>query len=166
MKDVYVEQLVKQKADSKTFFYKGLCVFVVAVAALAGFFIHALFLLLALVLGVGAYYLLQNLDIEYEYLYVNGELDFDKIYGKARRKRILTVEMEHLETMAIKGSHGLDSLRTMPHKTFDFTSRDENGRVYEMYIRTEGELLQIFYEPNDEIVEAVRMLSPRKVVSY
>ena len=113
MNDIYVEQLVKRKSDYKNAFYKGLLVFLVAAFVLMGFFFYRIFLLVAFGMGVAVYYLMQLFDIEFEYLYVNGELDFDKIYAKSRRKRILTVTMAHLEMMAEKGSHHLDSLRTM-----------------------------------------------------
>lgn len=164
MKDVYEEQLVARKPELKYAFYKGLLIFVVVFAALAGFFFHPAFLLVAFALGVGVYYLIQMFDIEYEYLYVNGELDFDKIYAKSRRKRMLSVQAEHLEMMAEKGSHHLDSLRHSQFKAYDFSSGDETHKIYEMYIRTETELLQILFEPNDNIIEAIRQISPRKVI--
>lgn len=164
MKDVYEEQLVARRPELKYAFYKGLLIFVVIFAALAGFFFHPALLFVAFLLGIGVYYLVQMFDIEYEYLYVNGELDFDKIYAKARRKRVLSVQMEHLEMMAEKDSHHLDSLRHSQYKTYDFSSGDETHKVYEMYIHTETELMQIFFEPNDNIIEAIRQISPRKVI--
>ena len=163
-KDVFVEQLVARKPEMKYAFYKGLLIFVVVFAALAGFFFHPALLLVAFALGAGVYYLIQMFDVEFEYTYVNGELDFDKIYAKARRKRMVSVQMSNLEMMAEKGSHHLDSLRHSQFKSFDFSSGDESHKIYEMYVRTESQLMQIFFEPNDEIVDAVRQLSPRKVI--
>lgn len=47
---------------------------------------NPLILLLALVLGIVDYIFIPKLSVEFEYLYVNGELDIDRIYSQSRRK--------------------------------------------------------------------------------
>lgn len=166
MKDIYLEQLVKRKAETKYTIYKALCILGIVLVVFASFLIHYLLLFVAFFLGLGAYYLFQSFDVEFEYTYVNGQLDFDKILGKARRKHLVTLQMDQLEMLAPKGSHQVDSMRNMKGKYLDLSSHMPDHRVYEMYIRTESEFYKIEFEPGDEMLEAIRLLSPRKVAQY
>lgn len=162
-KDVYMEQLVKRRSEPKYAFIKGVCVLLIVVVAGLSFFISPLLLFVAFFLGLGSYYLFQTFDVEYEYTYVNGQLDIDKILGKARRKKLVTLQMEQLEMLAPKDSHALDSLRNMKCTFYDASANEPDHQVYEMYIRTDKELVKIYFEPKEELIDAIRQLSPRKV---
>ena len=65
--------------------------------------------------GAGFGYLTYRLslewDLEYEYIFVKGELDIDKIMGKSRRKRCVVVDLESTEIVAPLNSHALDSFK-------------------------------------------------------
>ena len=50
-----------------------------------------------------------KLEVEYEYLYVNGELDIDAIYSKQKRKKMGSYDASELEILAPENSHELDS---------------------------------------------------------
>ena len=55
----------------------------IAITAAAGLLIPIAWIL-TLALGIAAYFILPKLDLEYEYVFVNGELDIDKIMSKAK----------------------------------------------------------------------------------
>ena len=42
------------------------------------------------------YYLLPRLHVEYEYVFCDGQLDFDKISGGMKRKNMLRIDFENL----------------------------------------------------------------------
>ena len=69
---------------------------------LGGILFNPIILLLAVVMGVVDYFKLPSLDLEYEYLYVNGELDIDKIMSKQKRKRVGSYDMKKVEIVARK----------------------------------------------------------------
>ena len=47
----------------------------------------------------------RNLNVEYEYVFVNGDLDIDKIMNKARRKkRMSSVDADQMELLAPVGA--------------------------------------------------------------
>ena len=46
----------------------------------------------------------RNLNVEYEYVFVNGDLDIDKIMNKARRKRMFSVDADQMELLAPVGA--------------------------------------------------------------
>ena len=54
-------------------------------------------LLLAIAVVVGGIYLLNGLSVEYEYIITNNELDIDKIIGRRKRKRMITVDLSRAE---------------------------------------------------------------------
>lgn len=74
---------------------------------------NPLILLLALVLGIVDYIFIPKLSVEFEYLYVNGELDIDRIYSQSRRKRAASYELSNMEILAPYQSHQLDSYKTI-----------------------------------------------------
>ena len=96
--DSYCEYIVKKKNGGKELAIQALIV----VAALAVF---ALFMVLGAVIPnfsmittllafgalYGGYRLITNMNVEYEYIVTNGEMDIDKIIAKRSRKRLLTV---------------------------------------------------------------------------
>ena len=53
------------------------------------------------------YFYLPRLSVEFEYLYVNGELDIDRIFSQSRRKRAASYELSNMEIMAPFSSHRL-----------------------------------------------------------
>ena len=86
MNDSYSELLVKKKQTAKDLIIKFLLIGLIAATAFLGL-IGVIFAWIAtLILGVAAYFILPNLDLEYEYVYVNGELDIDKIMAKIQEK--------------------------------------------------------------------------------
>ncbi|MEG2429098.1 MAG: hypothetical protein RSA99_01815 [Oscillospiraceae bacterium] len=45
-----------------------------------------------------AWYIITGLNLEFEYIYTNGEIDFDKISAKRKRKRITTLRIQNFES--------------------------------------------------------------------
>mgnify|MGYP000077390531 CR=1 FL=1 len=86
MSDSYVECLVKAKQPAWAKILKVLLVTLTVLSCLV-MFVFIIFLPVALVAGVGAYFLNMFTDLEYEYLYLDKELSVDKIMAKSKRKQ-------------------------------------------------------------------------------
>lgn len=106
--DRFSEQLVERAADKKTMFLKGLVIAgLIAVLAVLGY-ITVLFQLtpvfVCLMLAAGAVwltvYIMQGLNVEYEYIVTNDDLDIDKITGKRKRKRLISVDLKSVDEFA------------------------------------------------------------------
>lgn len=166
MSDLYSEWLVKRKTPAYTFAVK-LLIFAAMMIALsfAILTLNVVIFIAAIAIGVGFYFYSTSVNLEFEYIYVNGELDVDKIMNQARRKRALTFDMNHLEIIAPESSHHLDSYANKTCKTFDFSSgdKDAEGR-YVLYGTVKNEMIKVILEPNDRILNDMRMSSPRKVI--
>lgn len=168
MGDVYEEQLIRRKTPQKYKIYVGCLIALTVLLALLSFLTAMiLFFVPAVFVACLAYYFSQRWDLEFEYIYVNGELDIDKIMAKSSRKRVVSVDMQNLEVMAPVGSHGLDSFRNLKCAEYDCTSYAEDAQVYALITTGEdGERVRILFEPNEKIVSAIRRISPRKVLPY
>ena len=118
-----------------------------------------------ILMGLG-YYLLPRLNVEWEYVFCDGQLDFDRISGGAKRKTMLRVDFEHLVVMAPKNSHSLDGYRHNGVAVKDFSSLEAGKNVYGMVI-TGGEQNQlIFFEPSEKMLAVMKQKAPRKIVEY
>lgn len=96
--DYYNEQLVKKNGDGRDLALKVLiCAGAAAVIALSIFAAIMFSFTPIIIIGIGAcylaYLLLTGTSVEYEYIVTNNDLDIDKISGKRKRKRLITVKL-------------------------------------------------------------------------
>lgn len=56
------------------------------IMVLGGLVLNVLLLVPAIALGIVRYFVIPKTDLEYEYLFVNGELDIDMIMSKSKGK--------------------------------------------------------------------------------
>lgn len=121
-------------------------------------------IILAAVFGVLSYILTLYNTVEYEYLYVDKELQIDRILARSNRKKMLTLDLNELVILAPLRSHELDSYRNGNYKTVDYSSGDEaNAQSKYMLIVNDK---QVIFEPTEEMVKTIRMFAPRKVFTY
>ena len=104
--DNYAEQIVKRENTSSESTKKiGIIAAVIIICIILGlvfiFTIGTFISLIALILAAGAVYgsyiLLEGLNVEYEYIMTNGELDVDKIIAKKKRKSLISIDLTKLE---------------------------------------------------------------------
>lgn len=160
MGDFYTEQLVKQKTTGATIVKKAALI----VAIVIGVFIMLLNPILVVIPALliwFAIYLFQRMDLEFEYLYFNGDLDIDKIMGKQARKRVFSTNIKDMEVVAPTGSVELQQYRNL--KALDFSSKQENAKTYEMVTSHKGQKVKVVFEPNETILKGMQLLAPRKV---
>ena len=99
MSDYYTEQLIKKQTTMKDVFLKALLVSLSIVSVLI-VFLFPLGIIIPVAVIAATVILIRRLDVEYEYLYVNGDLDIDKIMHKAKRKRVFSMNVNDLEVLA------------------------------------------------------------------
>ena len=109
----------------------------------------------------GAWYLITSMNVEYEYILTNGEMDVDKIIARRRRKRMLTVNARKFESFG--------AYRAQDHVGKDYASRvyacttaNDPGNYYAVLTHaTLGKTLLVF-TPNDRVLEGLRSYIPRQ----
>lgn len=163
MSETYVEYLVARKPSVLLRFLKMLLIMLTVVFALISFMTPFMVgMLVAIVLGVCAYFAHMNAEIEYEYLYLDKELGIDKVLAKSRRKKVGSYSLEQMEIFAPLNSHRLDSYKNRQMKTVDYSSgiAAQPERRYMMIWNGDT---KIILEPNAEMVKAIAAVAPRKV---
>lgn len=160
MGDFYTEQLLKKKTVMTDVLIK---IGMIAATVLSFFsiFIIPFAILIPVIFIAADVYVFRMLDLEYEYLYFNGDLDIDKIMSKSSRKRVFEVNMKDVEIVAPVGS---DALRPFDNiRAKDYSSREAGRKLYKMVILTGGKKSAIIFEPNEAVLQGMQMISPRKV---
>lgn len=161
MSDYYTEHLVKQKPTVKTYAMKAALIVVTILSFFLMLFIPFGFLIPVIMFFVDVF-MLRRLDLEFEYLYVNGDLDIDKIMAKQSRKRVFSTNVKDIEIMAPVGYAELKPYENL--KTIDCSSAMPNHKVYGLVANYKGQNVKILFEPNETILQGMRMLAPRKVL--
>lgn len=98
--DSFFEQIIKKKKTALEWLLT-LLVILLALALLFVVFVFVPnFLFIALVgLGYGAWWLITNQNVEYEYCVTNGDIDVDQITARRKRKRLVSVAGRKIESL-------------------------------------------------------------------
>ena len=164
MNEGYEEILVKKGKTPTDTILKALAIGVTSFLIIAGILLfNPIILVLGMIMGLLSYYLiLPNIDLEYEYLYVGGDIDIDKIMAKRKRKKVGTFSKDNLEIMAPTGSDHL-SPYLKNGKVKDYTSADPSVKTWTLVYGGEKTSDIIRLELTDEIAQDMRRYAPRKV---
>lgn len=159
--DHYNEQLVAKRRN-KTDILKviGIVVGAILIAAVCMFFamqgITILVLLAVAVLGAGIW-MIRNINIEYEYIITNNEMDIDKIIGQRKRKRMITVDLSKAEEFAeYPPNHDVEA-----DATVHASSGLEKDAHYLLLEHGEYGKVKIIFNPNKKTQEAIVQELPR-----
>ena len=164
MSDLYIELLVKKKKTSTDTLLKVLMIGATVIFVLGGILFNPIILLLAVVMGVVDYFKLPSLDLEYEYLYVNGELDIDKIMSKSKRKRVKTLNISECDLMAPVNSHRMDYYNSnQKMKVLDYSSGNPQHKRFAIITRDSSGTCQLIIEPDETLAKTMRNTAPSKV---
>lgn len=165
MNQLYAEAGVKRKDDGKSLGLRALLIIGVVVGVILMLF-GGLFGIIGIVLVVAMVYLFPKLNVEYEYVFVDGQIDFDRITGKAKRKTLLRIDLEQVEIVAPKGSHALDGFTYIQLLNRDFSSGDKNVKPYVIIASVEDKKYRITFEPSEKMLAMMKQKSPRKIAQY
>lgn len=167
MDGLYAEATAKKKETAKDKLLKFATWGGMVFCFLVGFlYAKTLFTLAGFVLlGIG-FFLLPRLNVEWEYIFCDGQLDFDRISGGSKRKTVLRVDFEQLVVMAPKNSHSLDGYRHNGVAVKDFTSMEEGKNVYGMVIAGGEQNQMILFEPGEKMLAVMKQKAPRKIMEY
>lgn len=165
MNDSFIELLVPRKTRPQDILIRCLLIAATAVLAFAALFINPLLLVPLVAAAAADYFLLPRLSVEYEYAYVNGELDVDAVYARSSRKHLASYDLRNVECIAPVRSHELDSYDAS-WKTVNYTSLDPSAKVYAAVLSHNGTRQKILLELNEEMLSDLKLRNPRKVFLY
>lgn len=162
MNQMYAEAGVKRKDTPSTLALKGLMIFGLIVGVLL-ILLGNLFAFIGVILGAIIIFLFPKLNVDYEYVFVDGQIDFDRISGKSRRKTLLRIDMEQVEIVALQGSHALDGYTYAQSIFKDFSSGSKNIKPYIIMANVKQKRYRIAFEPSEKMLSLMKQKSPRKI---
>ena len=164
MSDLYSELLVKKEPTAKDSIVKYGMIVLTVLAVGAGLFISRILLLVAVALGVASYFVIPRTDLEYEYLFVNGEFDIDMVMSKSKRKKVMSMNLREADLVAPLDSHRMDYYNGNSRlKTLDYSSGNPEHKRFAIIMKAGGENSRIIIEPDDEMAKAIKNSAPSKV---
>ena len=164
MGDLYSEYLVKKKPTALDAVIKYGLIILTVLAALAGLFVSPVILVLAVILGVVSYLVIPKTDIEYEYLFVNGEFDIDMVMAKSKRKKVTSLKLSEVDLIAPLDSHRMDYYNGNSRmKTLDYSSGNPQHKRFAIIAKSGGENSRIIIEPDEQMAQAIKNSAPSKV---
>lgn len=166
MGDNYAEVIIKKRMSMMQTFFR---VFMVVATVIMSYFSILNLQMYAIIVIVLFVWLtrvvFRNTELEYEYFFINGQLDVECIYGKKKRKPAKSFNFDKLEVMA-PITH--QKILAYEHRTdlrnFNYTSGDPNKKIYvAILVGQTGNLGRLFFEPSEKMIKAIYSHSPSKV---
>lgn len=161
--DSYCEQLIaKTRTGADTAKMALSIVLSLLVAAACVFFMLitgaiALIILAIISVGLGVW-LAGNVGIEYEYIITNEEMDIDKVIGKRKRKRMITVDLRKAT-----------AFEPLPFESDDFdvivqASSGLKKDAYCMFVEhNDYGKVKILFNPNQKTRDAIAHMLPKQL---
>ena len=164
MGDLYSGLLVKKDKTAKDSLVKYGLIVLTALAVFAALFITPLLLIAAIILGIACYFVIPKTDVEYEYLFINGDFDIDMIMSKTKRKKVSSFKLSEADLAAPLNSHRMDYYNgNQKMKVMDFSSGNPEHKRFGIITKMNGDLCKIILEPDEALAKAMKNSAPSKV---
>lgn len=164
--DSVIEYLVEKDKEVKDIMGKTLLFIGILILCLASLYFLGSFGLFGAALIV--YFGLKVQDrfsVEYEYCILNADIDIDRIFGKKRRKRLLSIEGGSIDIVAPANStEAKDAMNGKEKKIYACKNRNNENNYVVVGYTTKGGRVAIYIENEQKITEQLRKYIPRKVI--
>jgi hypothetical protein len=164
MESQYFEHLVKCNVP--------ILVKIARILSIAGEILFALLVPVSPVMGIAGcilmaaafWFINREAGKEYEYIYVDGDISFDTIYNRSKRKTQCKTSWEEIKLVCKAGSPELEGYCQKNAPLRNYTSHDGNFQdVYALVTEKSGTPMVIYFEPAPEMLEMMCKKAPFKV---
>lgn len=141
------------------------CMVIMTVFPMMGQYMSSLVLVAVVIVVYVLIVLLRRLNIEYEYILVDGVLDVDVIRGKRSRKRLVSITCREIELMAWSKNpdHRAEFFDKSITKQYRAVFDSKKGGVYRILFRENGEKVCLSFQPPADFLEAMKKTNPRNI---
>lgn len=162
--DNICEQLVQKRKTGRDIAKTALICAGLALCAAAciffAFYSGIMVLFLAAVIPVFLIvWILMGMNVEYEYIVTNNEMDIDKIIGRRKRKRMITIDLNKTEDFGGYPPQAEIEAETTVHAT----SGLERDAHYLVVGHRDYGKVKVIFNPNEKLREAIAREFPRSV---
>ena len=162
MTEYLIEHLVKRNPTMGTYLKKAALISLPVLGLLLMPLLGMFGPLVVVILIMVDMFFFKRLDLEYEYVFYNGDLEIDKVMGREARKHLLSVNIKEIDVLAPTGAQEVLGYQHL--KAIDYSTCTQGNQTYEMVIPKGAEKVRIIFEPNEAMLKAMKDLAPRKVV--
>lgn len=166
--DTFFEQIVSIRKSGKALII-GISVWIFALLIIAFLFLFAgslvgpFLAILIIGVGYGAWWLTSKLNIEYEYIVTNGEMDIDKIINKSARQRVSSFKLINVERVE---KYNPNLLLNVNRQNVVFACNQGDPNAYLLVAsREDTKVNYIVFSPNEKVREAIKKSLPKFVAN-
>ena len=163
MEELYSETYLKAKPSPKRtalrFGLIFLCLFLVVVDLMV--FKSLYLLIFVFIVDAMIIYFLPKKNVAYEYVFVDGQIDFDFIINCERRKHKKRIDMEKIELIAPEDAPVLYNSRNLPME--DYSSRMSGDKHYIAVVLGDKGKERIRFTPDEKMLELMKLKGRSKV---
>ena len=168
--DVFMEKIVSRRKTGKDYLkIAGVILAALVVLILISMFgSYVGFLVPLLLVGVGylLYILLTSMNIEFEYIVTNGDLDIDEIIARRKRKRVFSCKAKEIELMAKVGSdEWRDARKQTSRKLLDCSQIIDATGNWFILSEYKGQRMIVVFAPDERMLRSMRRFNPSKIRS-
>ncbi len=98
----------------------------------------------------------DRVRVEYEYTFTNGEMDFARVYGNARRKELGTMNVRNVDACGWVQHQSFQRYLNMPGVRKDNWFLNREAHLFYFYFIKEGVKRIIVIEPSQEMAKLVQ----------
>ena len=110
------------------------------------------------------YFIIPKTDLEYEYLFVNGDMDVDVIMSRQKRKKAISFRIQDADIVAPVKSHRMDYYNNNTKmKVMDYSSGNPEHKIFAVVTRVKNEPARILIEPDEKLAQQMKNSAPGKV---
>lgn len=164
--DTFVEQIVAKKKEGKEIAFILGIVFAAVMIFLASFlFLGQIFSLVFIIwcaVGYGAWWLITQQNIEFEYCVTNGDIDVDQIIARRKRKRIVSVSGHKIE-QAGKYDPARFQGRHFDRFVMAASSLNAQGLYYFTYHSKKSGSTLVVFQPDERVKDSLYKGLPKLV---
>lgn len=164
--DSFKEQIIKKENTSKDNTMRFLIAFgsvalafsIIMFTIMLRYFLPMAFFIGAVII-YGGFYLIQNLNLEYEYIFTNGDLDVDKVIAARSRKHLITVKVNDATDIG-EYREGDSSDRTT------VMASAKNSELTDWYLdfkHHEYGDTRLIFTPNEDMLRVIKTHLPRTI---
>ena len=136
-----------------------LCLFLVVVDLMV--FKSLYLLIFVFIVDAMIIYFLPKKNVAYEYVFVDGQIDFDFIINGERRKHKKRIDMEKIELIAPEDAPVLYNSRNLPME--DYSSRMSGDKHYIAVVLGDKGKERIRFTPDEKMLELMKLKGRSKV---
>lgn len=167
MDNTFIECMVRRDDNTARIIKKtGIILGALVINALALLTITMFFSVVLVATCLVIYFFWRRIDREYEYIYTDGLLDIDVIYGRTSRKRLLSADARDFQFIVPGDSkEHYNQLEAKYDKVIDAGRGGVNDKTYIGVVTKDDKSVKLLFEPNERIVAALKKYAPRKFVA-